>query len=277
MMFQQSSFCSNPLSQTTFFFGHPLLHHHQQLSLHSPRRAKPSTFRVSSLGAGFFDNIAQIGNNKVLVAASTSMAIGQLSKPFASVFLYGKEFDVKSLIQAGGFPSSHSSATVAAATILGLERGFSDPIFGLSVVYAGLTMYDAQGVRREVGIHARTLNKLLLKMHVNSSLSKDREGLINSQPGLSKPPKVEGIEKSILSKEVPQQGNARLLVSSGSKIRQTDTELLSSGLSADAEEISKLVADGLLPLKEAVGHTEVEVIAGALLGVLVGLGVYNFI
>lgn len=114
-------------------------------------------------------------------------------------------------------------------------------------------------------------------MHVNSSLSKDREGLINSQPGLSKPPKVEGIEKSILSKEVPQQGNARLLVSSGSKIRQTDTELLSSGLSADAEEISKLVADGLLPLKEAVGHTEVEVIAGALLGVLVGLGVYNFI
>lgn len=64
-MFQQSSFCSNPLSQTTFFFGHPLLHHHQQLSLHSPRKAKPSTFRVSSLGAGFFDNIAQIGNNKV--------------------------------------------------------------------------------------------------------------------------------------------------------------------------------------------------------------------
>jgi len=37
------------------------------------------------------------------------MAIGQLSKPFTSVFLYGKEFDIKALIQAGGFPSSHSS------------------------------------------------------------------------------------------------------------------------------------------------------------------------
>lgn len=37
------------------------------------------------------------------------MAIGQLSKPFTSVFLYGKEFDIKAIIQAGGFPSSHSS------------------------------------------------------------------------------------------------------------------------------------------------------------------------
>ncbi|MCH80501.1 hypothetical protein A2U01_0001270 [Trifolium medium] len=78
--------------------------------------------------------------------AVVSMAIGQLSKPFTSVFLYGKEFDIKALIQAGGFPSSHSSATVACATLLGLERGLSDPIFGLAVVYAGLVMYDAQEV-----------------------------------------------------------------------------------------------------------------------------------
>lgn len=37
------------------------------------------------------------------------MVIGQISKPFTSVFLYGKEFDIKALLQPGGFPSSHSS------------------------------------------------------------------------------------------------------------------------------------------------------------------------
>ena len=46
---------------------------------------------------------------KVLIAAGVSVAIGQLSKPFTSVFLYGKGFDIRAVVQAGGFPSSHSS------------------------------------------------------------------------------------------------------------------------------------------------------------------------
>ncbi|XP_022718146.1 uncharacterized protein LOC111276656 isoform X2 [Durio zibethinus] len=90
------------------------------------------------------DDIAQVGHNKVLVAAAVSAAIGQLSKPFTSVILYGKDFDFKTAFQAGGFPSTHSSSVVATATSLALDRGFSDSIFGLTLVYAGLVMYDAQ-------------------------------------------------------------------------------------------------------------------------------------
>ncbi|KAL2330940.1 hypothetical protein Fmac_018521 [Flemingia macrophylla] len=222
------------------------------------RKPKTSTFRVFSLGADFFDNVVQIAHNKVLVAAGVSVAIGQISKPFTSVFLYGKAFDIRTLVQAGGFPSSHSSATVASATLFGLERGFSDPIFGLTVVYAGLIMYDAQGVRREVGIHARTLNKLLLQMQAITLSLKDEDNLITSKAGLSKPLKIEATSLE------PQQANASLLVKSGSKIRQTD-----------AEEISKLAVDSIPPLKESIGHTEIEVIAGALLGFLVALAVNN--
>lgn len=255
VLLQHSMFCAIPPSLFTPSLKqrNPFLHH-----LPCPRKPKASTFRVSSLAAGFFDNVLQITHNKVLIAAGVSVAIGQLSKPFTSVFLYGKEFDVRALVQAGGFPSSHSSATVASATLFGLERGFSDPIFGLTVVYAGLIMYDAQGVRREVGIHARTLNKLLLHMQANTLSSKDRDNLINSQPGLSKPQKVEATSLE------PQQSNASLLVKSGSKIRKTD-----------AEEISNSAIDSMPPLKESIGHTEIEVIAGALLGFLVALAVNN--
>ncbi|XP_043807552.1 uncharacterized protein LOC110603008 isoform X2 [Manihot esculenta] len=90
------------------------------------------------------EDIAGIAHNKVLIAAGVSAAVGQFSKPFTSLLLYGKDFDVKAAFQAGGFPSTHSSAVVATATCLALERGFSDSIFGLSVVYAGLIMYDSQ-------------------------------------------------------------------------------------------------------------------------------------
>ncbi|CAM8943164.1 unnamed protein product [Rhodiola kirilowii] len=97
------------------------------------------------------DDIAQVAHNKVLVAAAVSAGIGQLLKPFSSSWLYGKDFSLSSAIQAGGFPSTHSSAVIATATSIALERGFADPIFGMAVVYASLVMYDAQGVRREVG------------------------------------------------------------------------------------------------------------------------------
>lgn len=90
------------------------------------------------------EDIAEIAHNKVVIAAVVSAAIGQLSKPYTCVLLYGKDFDFKTTFQAGGFPSTHSSSVVAAATCLALERGFSDSIFGLAVVYAFLVMYDAQ-------------------------------------------------------------------------------------------------------------------------------------
>ncbi|XP_065625624.1 uncharacterized protein LOC112026155 [Quercus suber] len=121
------------------------------LRLRQPK-PKSSPFKLTCLGAGaeagtgteLFDQISQLAHNKVLVAAGISAAIGQLSKPFTSVLLYGKDLDFKAAFQAGGFPSTHSSAVVATATIIALERGLSDSIFGLTVVYAGLIMYDAQ-------------------------------------------------------------------------------------------------------------------------------------
>ncbi|XP_019431248.1 PREDICTED: uncharacterized protein LOC109338457 [Lupinus angustifolius] len=284
-LLHNSSFCSIPPSNIPFVFNNSLKQrnlflHQQPFPSLSHKKPKASTFKIFS--AGFLDGITEIAHNKVLIAATASMLIGQISKPFTSVFLYGKEFDIKTFFQAGGFPSSHSSATVAAATFFGLDRGFSDPIFGLTVVYAGLIMYDAQGVRREVGIHGRTLNKLiLLQIHLNSLHSKDKDDLINYQPGSSTPLNVEGLEKSLLSQETtslkPQKVNAPQLVKSRNKIRQIDEDPQPSSFSEDAEEISKLVADFQLPLKESIGHTEVEVIAGALLGILVGFSIHNLI
>ncbi|KAL1204802.1 hypothetical protein V5N11_017409 [Cardamine amara subsp. amara] len=181
---------------------------------------KPPRLTSCVVNVGFQD-IAEVVHNKVLIAAGASAAIGQLSKPFTSVVLYRKKLDFRSVFQAGGFPSTHSSSVVAAATAIAFERGFADSIFGLTVVYAGLIMYDAQGVRREVGKHARVLNKL------------------------------------------------------PSNARRSEVMSLKGNDESKALQSDKMSEEIAPPLKESIGHTEVEVIAGALFGFLVSFGVYS--
>ncbi|KAJ0041835.1 hypothetical protein Pint_17126 [Pistacia integerrima] len=140
--------CCNcaPSSQSTFFlaFSRPKTHLSSNFGLGRFRNPKrPSSKFTCAIKLGFED-IAEIVHNKVLISAGVSAAVGQLSKPFTGSLLYGRSLDLKAAIQAGGFPSTHSSSVVAAATCLALERGFADSFFGLTLVYAGLVMYDAQ-------------------------------------------------------------------------------------------------------------------------------------
>lgn len=224
-----------------------------------------------------FEDIAQVVHNKVLIAAGVSAAIGQLSKPVTGSLLYGKDFDLKAAFQAGGFPSTHSSCVVAAATGLALERGFSDSFFGLTVVYAGLVMYDAQGVRREVGVHAKALNRHLAKAQVNSTVSKDRDNLIDGQEGAPSTSNMECLGSLLANETKSYASNSTnaspLLLRSSKKTRQTEEMVVPFGLADDVQEGSEKKVDNSIMFKESIGHTEVEVVAGALLGFLVSLAV----
>ncbi|XP_057949049.1 uncharacterized protein LOC131144426 [Malania oleifera] len=219
-------------------------------------------------------DIAQIAHNKVLIAAAVSAAVAQFSKPFSSAFLYGNNIDFKAAVQAGGFPSSHSSTVVAAATTLALERGFSDSIVGLTIVYAGLVMYDAQGVRREVGNHARLLNKMHCRSQVNSIPSKDADDLINSQQERSS--FVLGSHGPKLSNEdsccAPKSSKAPVLIQPDQSMRESIPMQRPSSIAADVEEgLEEAAGSSSISLKESIGHTQFEVVAGALLGFFVSL------
>ncbi|GAB2293110.1 hypothetical protein Dimus_027322 [Dionaea muscipula] len=209
-------------------------------------------------GLGFgLEDIAAFAHNKVLVAAALSGAIGQLSKPFTSVLLYRKPLIVKAAVQAGGFPSTHSSTVVATAVSLGLDRGFSDSIFGLAVVYATLVMYDAQGVRREVGNHAKTINKLMVKRQMISATT-------NEDGSTTGPQQAFTLQK------------VGVHVSENSSVGQEEKTVSGKENMEPELTVSKLViADNeIVTLNESVGHTELEVIAGAILGFFVSLVVF---
>ena len=71
---------------------------------------------------------------------------------------YYKEQNWRKLWGAGGMPSAHSATVFSMAVSLGLRYGFGSSIFALASTLAMVVMYDACGVRRQVGIQAKLLN-----------------------------------------------------------------------------------------------------------------------
>ena len=85
-----------------------------------------------------------------------------------------KKFNFRWLIGTGGMPSSHAAGATALAFSSGLELGFSSPIFALAFVFAIVTMFDAQGVRRSAGEQAEILNKILEDIYFQGKIKEGK-------------------------------------------------------------------------------------------------------
>lgn len=103
--------------------------------------------------------------NKVLIIALIADLLAQLLKP---IYYYVKtrRWDISLIISNGGFPSSHTATVTALTTRIGIQEGLSSTYFAISFIFSLIVLFDAAGVRQEVGKHSRTLNDLLslLKM-----------------------------------------------------------------------------------------------------------------
>ena len=98
-------------------------------------------------------------SNYMLISAAIGWAAAQIIKTILSL-ITTRKFEVERLFGSGGMPSSHSSAVCAFATMAGLTCGMGSFEFGISTLFACVVMYDAVGVRRAVGEHAKHLNTL---------------------------------------------------------------------------------------------------------------------
>jgi acid phosphatase family membrane protein YuiD len=72
-----------------------------------------------------------------------------------------REWDWSLLLAAGGMPSSHSALVTGVSFGVGLVEGFNSPMFAVASVIALIVIYDATGVRRHAGDHARVLNLMI--------------------------------------------------------------------------------------------------------------------
>ncbi|MGI6265237.1 MAG: divergent PAP2 family protein [Acutalibacteraceae bacterium] len=110
------------------------------------------------------DVFVSLIQNRVLLAATLGWFFAQMAK-VALEWLLHRRFSVERLWGAGGMPSAHSAMVCALTVSLARFDGVSSPVFALAVIFAFVTIYDAMGVRREAGEHAKLLNKYFNRPH----------------------------------------------------------------------------------------------------------------
>jgi len=112
-------------------------------------------------------------HNKILIITFLVWAIAQGLKVLLGV-IRERRFNFKWFIGTGGMPSSHVAGATALATTCGLHAGFDSVVFALATVFAIVTMFDAQGVRRSAGQQAAILNQIMDDMYWKGKIETDR-------------------------------------------------------------------------------------------------------
>jgi acid phosphatase family membrane protein YuiD len=118
-------------------------------------------------------NFFEILSNPVLIVGFAAWGLAQLIKVPWGYFSSGR-WDWVLLLRAGGMPSSHSALVAGVAHAIGLFEGFASPIFALALTLAVIVIYDATGIRRQAGMHAEFINRII-QDRLKGKVSNDRQ------------------------------------------------------------------------------------------------------
>ena len=212
-----------------------------------------------------FDNVG-------LVAAIIAVFVAQFLKPFAE-WARTRRARPSLALASGGFPSSHSALVAALAAGTGCQVGLADPGFGCAVVLALVVMYDAMGVRRQAGRHAAAINSLVSGLPSSTS----RERLMATATGARQSAASE------IGALLGEDEDVALLTSAGTAAIASgggDADAAYGGaelpdLHAGFRDFARAIQEK--PLREHIGHTPVQVLAGMGLGVFIGVACGKFI
>ena len=112
--------------------------------------------------------LVEILNNKVLVIPFLVLIITQV---FKTIYfsIKNKKLDLFTLLTTGGLSSSHSSLVSSLATVVLKVNGAGSAEFAIAVILAIIVMYDASGIRKAAGEHAKILNEMMEEKEYYSS------------------------------------------------------------------------------------------------------------
>jgi acid phosphatase family membrane protein YuiD len=101
--------------------------------------------------------------NKMICSAFFGMVIAQILKVLI-IIVFERRWDIQRIKETGGMPSSHSATVAALTTTCGMIYGMGSPLFAMCMVFSGVVIHDATGVRRAAGKHAEILNNLVSEL-----------------------------------------------------------------------------------------------------------------
>ena len=98
--------------------------------------------------------------HRIGIAALVSGVAAQLLKPFID-YIQRKGFNPLRILDTGGMPSSHTSVVTTLTVGVAVYQGVSSPLFGVTLIISLYFIFEATGLRQEVGNQARVLNEIL--------------------------------------------------------------------------------------------------------------------
>jgi acid phosphatase family membrane protein YuiD len=107
-----------------------------------------------------YNNLLEFSRNYIFGTTVVAWLVAQSIKVALGVFRE-KRFNFRWFVGTGGMPSSHAAGVSALATSIGVSYGFDSALFAVSLVFALIVLFDAQGVRYSSGKQAEILNKML--------------------------------------------------------------------------------------------------------------------
>lgn len=92
-----------------------------------------------------------------------AVIVGSLIQAYKGLHEYFRKrrWNLRRFVETGGMPSSHAASVAALSTSVGIQSGFSSVLFGATLYFSLVVMYDAAGLRRAAGRQAVILNRLI--------------------------------------------------------------------------------------------------------------------
>jgi acid phosphatase family membrane protein YuiD len=193
--------------------------------------------------------VASALDNCGLIAAFVAVVAAQALKPLTAR-VAGGAWRPALALASGGFPSSHSAFVTALAAGVGAQWGYDSGSFACACAVSAVVMYDAMGVRRQAGFHATAINTLVANAYGTRG-----EGATTTGTTREEMDEGGGMYRGDAESGAPQAGESL-----------TDT-LFDEGFDAFVGRLQER------PLREHIGHTPVQVVAGAVTGIVIGIAV----
>lgn len=192
----------------------------------------------------------ELFSNYVLNASLAAWFIAQLIKTIITL-VFTKKLVLERMVGAGGMPSAHSATVCALTVSMSRATGISSPEFALAVLFATVVMYDAMGVRRAAGEHAKVINAMLDDWDEQIEEITDKIKNKNKDKDNKKEDKTHNED----TKKTKEQTGKYTHKDTYKHVNIKEKDI-------DLDNVE---------LKEYLGHTPLEVFAGALLGIVVAL------
>ena len=111
--------------------------------------------------------------HKIGIAALLSGVIAQALKVVIEL-IRTRKLNILRFFDNGGMPSSHTSLVTTLTVGVGVYSGVSSSLFSVTLVFSIYFIFEAAGLRQEVGKQAKLLNDLVDEMRSTHHLDRSR-------------------------------------------------------------------------------------------------------